>query len=56
VVAAAARVLAASASGDAGPSAEGDDGLLLLAVDGPTAARLAAASASATLTVTLAPP
>lgn len=45
------RVLAAGGSGD-GPSA----GLLLVAVDTSTAARLAAASTTATLTVSLPPP
>ncbi|HLM03634.1 MAG TPA: Flp pilus assembly protein CpaB [Blastococcus sp.] len=51
VVAAGALVLAAP-----GPGTDQPDGLLLLAVDQATAARLAAASATATLTVTLAPP
>jgi pilus assembly protein CpaB len=61
VIADRALVLAAppSRSGTAasGGAATEDDpaGLLLLAVDGPTAARLAAASAGATLTVTLTP-
>ena len=45
------RVLAAGGSGD-GPTA----GLLLVAVDTATAARLAAASTTATLTVSLPPP
>jgi len=45
------RVLAAGGSGD-GPTA----GLLLVAVDTTTAARLAAASTTATLTVSLPPP
>ena len=45
------RVLAAGGSGD-GPTA----GLLLVAVDTATAARLAAAATSATLTVSLPPP
>lgn len=42
----------------AGPSAEvsaGDSGVLLIAVDPPTAARLAAASTTSTVTVSLAP-
>jgi Flp pilus assembly protein CpaB len=56
LVAAGALVLAATGTGDPGTAADGGGGLLLLAVDGSTAARLAAASASATLTVTLAPP
>lgn len=45
------RVLAAGGSGDA-PAA----GLLMVAVDGTTAARLAAAATTATLTVSLPPP
>jgi Flp pilus assembly protein CpaB len=67
VVAASALVLAKTrtADGNAGGGADGNagsgadgatGGLLLLAVDAATAARLAAASASATLTVTLSPP
>jgi pilus assembly protein CpaB len=51
VLASGVRVLAAGGSGD-GPSA----GLLLVAVDDATAARLAAASTTATLTVSLPPP
>ena len=52
-VATGARVLAAPGQADAGdPGA----GLLLLAVDDGTAARLAAASAEATLTISLPPP
>ncbi|TQN37592.1 Flp pilus assembly protein CpaB [Blastococcus colisei] len=54
VAAASALVLATPGSG-----ADGQDpaaGLLLLAVDGPTAAHLAAASTTATLTVSLPPP
>lgn len=51
VVAGNALVLAATGSDDA----EGA-GLLVLAVDGPTAARLAAAATTATLTVNLPPP
>lgn len=50
LVAARALVLAAPGSGVDG------DGLLLVAVDGPTASRLAAAATSGTLTVTLVPP
>ena len=51
----AALVLAAPGPrADDGPAvAQAPDGLLLLAVDPPTASRLAAASAAATLTVTL---
>jgi pilus assembly protein CpaB len=58
LVTARALVLAASSPrSGAGPNATGDAaGLLLLAVDGPTAARLAAASAGATLTVALTTP
>src|SRR3954468_11432215 len=57
----AALVLAASSrrpgSSDVGTAAEDDPGgLLVLAVDGATAARLAAAAAGATLTVTLTAP
>jgi Flp pilus assembly protein CpaB len=54
VVAAGALVLAAppSAPEDGDPAA----GLLLLAVDGPTAARLAAVATTSTLTVSLPPP
>jgi Flp pilus assembly protein CpaB len=59
-VATSALVLAATgtaAGGDGTAAADNTPGgLLLLAVDGPTAARLAAATASATLTVTLTPP
>jgi len=60
LVAGAALVLASLTPGDR-RSAEaearsGSDGLLVLAVDGPTAARLAAAAATSTLSVTLAPP
>jgi Flp pilus assembly protein CpaB len=61
VVAASALVLAATGSADSstGSAATGADGttggLVLLAVDAATAERLAAASASATLTVTLSP-
>jgi pilus assembly protein CpaB len=46
------RVLAAGGSGDDDPTA----GLLMVAVDTATAARLAAASTTATLTVSLPPP
>ena len=54
VIAAGALVLAPSAGGD--PAAAGErDGLLLLAVDPPTGARLAAASTTGTLSVTLVP-
>lgn len=49
-----ALVLAVGAPADPGAGAAG--GLLLIAVDGPTAARLAAAAAAATLTVTLPQP
>lgn len=62
VLAPAALVLAApsrrSGASDAGGAVAEDDpgGLLVLAVDGPTAARLAAAAAGATLTVTLTAP
>jgi pilus assembly protein CpaB len=53
----AAGVLVLSAPGPAtGPAADPATGLLLLAVDAATAARLAAASTSATLTVSLPPP
>jgi Flp pilus assembly protein CpaB len=57
-VVAGALVLAAGASGKDGAPAATDpaDGLILVAVDGATAARLAAAAASSTLTVTLTPP
>ncbi len=51
LLAAGVRVLAAGGSGD-DPAA----GLLLVAVDTPTAARLAAAAAGSTLTVSLPPP
>jgi pilus assembly protein CpaB len=53
-----AEVVAASALVLAVPRGEQDaaDGLLLLAVDGDTAARLAAAATSATLTLSLPPP
>lgn len=55
--AATAEVVADSALVLATPGgADPDGGLLLLAVDATTAARLAAASATATLTVTLPPP
>ena len=50
VVAGAALVLAATGTSD-----ESSAGLLLIAVDGPTAARLAAAATTATLTVNLPP-
>jgi pilus assembly protein CpaB len=57
VAAAGALVLAAPGPGPAtGPEADPAAGLLLLAVDAPTAARLAAAATSATLTVSLPPP
>jgi Flp pilus assembly protein CpaB len=61
VISEAALVLAApsrrSGGRDLGSVAEADPGgLLVLAVDGPTAARLAAAAAGATLTVTLTAP
>jgi len=56
VVASGALVLATSPGARPDPAADGDGGLLLLAVDGSTATRLAAASASATLSVTLSPP
>lgn len=56
VVAPAALVLAASAASGGDPAAAGaDGGLLLLAVDGPTGARLAAAVTTDTLGVTLVP-
>lgn len=57
LVAARALVLAAPArAGPAGERAAADDsGVLLLAVDPPTAARLAAASATSTVTVSLTP-
>jgi pilus assembly protein CpaB len=53
-----AEVVAAGALVLAAPGRDTDDaaGLLLLAVDQATAARLAASSATATLTVTLVPP
>jgi Flp pilus assembly protein CpaB len=53
-----ALVLAAGGPGtdDAGAGTDPAAGLLLVAVDGATAARLAAAAASSTLTVTLTPP
>jgi len=53
-----AEVVAAGALDLAAPGRDTDDaaGLLLLAVDQATAARLAASSATATLTVTLVPP
>ena len=56
--AASAEVIAASALVVATTEADGESGagLLLLGVDGGTAARLAAAATSATLTVTLPPP
>jgi Flp pilus assembly protein CpaB len=48
---------AANTAANTGATADGDSGgLLLVAVDAGTAARLAAASADATLTVTLPPP
>jgi len=50
VVAGGALVLAATGAGE-----ESSAGLLLIAVDGPTAARLAAAATTATLTVNLPP-
>lgn len=53
VVAASALVLATPA---AEPGSTGTGGLLLLAVDPPTAARLAAMAAAATLTLSLPPP
>jgi Flp pilus assembly protein CpaB len=59
VVAASALVLAKTGTADRNAEVGADGatgGLLLLAVDAATAARLAAASASATLTVTLSPP
>jgi Flp pilus assembly protein CpaB len=55
LVAEAALVLAAPGAA-AGPEPDPAAGLLLIAVDGPTAARLAAASSTATLTVSLPPP
>jgi hypothetical protein len=57
-VVAGALVLAAGTPGTGGSAAATDpaDGLILVAVDGATAARLAAAAASSTLTVTLTPP
>ncbi len=57
-VVAGALVLATGAAGSDDPGAGTDPaaGLLLVAVDGATAARLAAASTSSTLTVTLTPP
>jgi pilus assembly protein CpaB len=55
VVAAGALVLAAPGPAT-GPEADPAAGLLLLAVDAATAARVAAASTSATLTVSLPPP
>jgi Flp pilus assembly protein CpaB len=58
VVAADVPVLAAPAAAATGPDGRTDDGagLLVLAVDAPTAARLAAAATTATLTVSLPPP
>ena len=55
-VVAGALVLAAGATNGATAAADPADGLILVAVDGATAARLAAAAASSTLTVTLTPP
>ncbi len=53
------RALVLAAPARAGPSGDrtsaGDAGVLLLAVDPPTAARLAAASTTSTVTVSLAP-
>jgi Flp pilus assembly protein CpaB len=57
VVAAGVLVLAPSPADDAGPTgADAGAGLLVLAVDDATGARLAAAATSDTLSVTLAPP
>ncbi|MEU2350332.1 Flp pilus assembly protein CpaB [Modestobacter sp. NPDC049651] len=56
VVAAGALVLAAAAPGTDGSPGAGDGGLLVLAVDPDTAAGLAAAAATGTLTVTLGRP
>jgi Flp pilus assembly protein CpaB len=56
VVAAGALVLAASGPAEDAASPPADTGLLVLAVDGITAARLAAVATTATLTVSLPPP